>query len=123
MATDKLKLERYAVSRWTAFTWSGDSTGEEREGFLQRAARVTERELHRLCPKYQAQVEVVQVAGSRQLCFRLTLPADDAEQALERLDYYLRRMLTAKSARVPTAVNRKVSLRPPWGREEATPVG
>lgn len=122
MTTNKLQSTRYDVSRWTAFTWADDSTAEERDPFISRAAAVVGRELERLCPKYAPLVELCRVNGKPQLKVTLRLPADDPEQALERLDYYITRALTAKAARVPTGPRERVQLRPPWGREEVTEV-
>lgn len=116
MATDKLQFVYYDVTQWTAFKWNGEEEKEgERVQNMTRAAKMIERKLRTLCPRYAPSVTSVH-AGLPQLCFRFRVPAEDEARAEELLAYYVQRGLTTKIA---TGRGRtRVTLQPPMGKRE-----
>lgn len=110
MATEKLELVRYDLSRTTAFTWQGTS---EEKRYAKRAARALDRRLRELCAeRYAPQVKFVRRQGAPQLVVLLTLPAESPEEAVERLDYYIDR---ASSTDVRNGAGGWVKVEFPWG--------
>lgn len=113
-ATDKLKVVRYRVRRWTAFEFSGALSREEREDHLESIAALIERKLIDMVPKMEPRCVRTRLEGVPQLLFELTVEAADEDDARRRAMYRIDRALQTKVSQG----GRRVRLEPPWGKIE-----